>query len=89
MPAVSAVDKVLALLLKARKKNSALGLPCLDCFARTASWNTTPSGVYLRYRRSSIGISADLDGLVKARIMASFQERLWRGKASDSPKESM
>ena len=62
MPAVSAVDEVLALLLKARKKNSALGLPCLDCFARTASWNTTPSGVYLQYRRSSIAISADLDG---------------------------
>ena len=45
--------------------------------------------MYLRYRRSNIARSADLDGLVKARIMASFQERLWRDKASDSPKESM
>ena len=56
----------------ARKKNSALGFPCLDCFARLASWNTTPSGVCLWYCRSSATRSAYLDGLVNARILAHF-----------------
>ena len=33
-----------SLLSKTGKKNSALGLPTLDCLARPASWNVTPSG---------------------------------------------
>ena len=57
---------------KAGKKNSVLGLFCLDCLARPASWNTTPFGVYLLNRRSSLVRSADLDGQVSARSIASF-----------------
>ena len=83
------IGQSLALLGKAGKKNSALGLPCLVCFARPDSWNTTPSGVYLRYRRSSITRSADLDGLVRARIIASFQVRFWSDRESELPRDSM
>ena len=53
---------------KTRKKNSALCLPLLDYFARSAR-NTIPSGVYPQYQISSILRSADLHGLVKTRII--------------------
>ena len=54
---------------KTRKKNSALFLPPLDYFSRSASRNTIPSGVYPQYQISSILRSVDLHGLVKARII--------------------
>ena len=59
---------------KAGKKNSALGVFCLVCFARPVSWNTTPSGVYLLNRRSNLARSADLDGLVRQKsLLASMK----------------
>ena len=77
------------LSVNAGKKKSALDFPDLDCFARPASWNTTPSGVKRLNLRSSFTRSADRNGLLSDRSMASLQVRSRRARESHDPCDLM
>ena len=74
---------------KEGKKNSAIGLSCFDCLARSLGMKARPSCLYCLLVLSSLDKSADLEGRVKARRKAVFHNSSFSGSEDGSPSVSM
>ena len=62
-------------VVNAGNTKGAIGLDGLVCLARLLDLNSTPSGRIFIHLRSRLERSCDLDGLVGASNMTSFNER--------------
>ena len=70
------------------KKNSSIGLPWRDCFARVVGKNATPSLLGLILAIFSCDRSAVLDGRVIASRRTVFRVSVLSGRSSDLPQDS-
>ena len=73
---------------KIGKKNSSIGFPWRDCFARVVGKNATPSLLGLILVMFSCDRSATLDGRVIANRRAVFRVSILSGRFSDCPQDS-
>ena len=72
---------------KEGKKNSFIGFPWRDCFARVLGRNDIPLPLVRILVTSSCDKSADLDGLVMANRKTVFRVNSFSGRVSDCPQD--